>query len=92
VPICAYQFVTKLDGWRHFCSEFKCDPEILMVGLPGYDTAKQTEEAARLIACTKEEATAWMRKVRDVPVETLTVKNVAASIWAFVNKEAAWWG
>lgn len=91
VGVFAYVFTTKLDGWRRFCSEFKVDPDLLMSELPGYDTVKRTEEAARIAACTPEEATAWMRQRGDETAEALTVETVAASLWAFVNSRAGWW-
>jgi hypothetical protein len=92
VAASAYLFVTKLDGWRRFCSEFPCDSEQLMKGLPGFATVKRTEESARLRACTREEATLWIREEGNKSAETLTVETVAASFWAFVNDRSGWWG
>jgi hypothetical protein len=88
----AYLFTANLDGWRRFCSEFTIDPELLMNDLPGYDTVKRTEEAARIMACTPEEATAWLRQAGNETAQALTVESVATSLWAFVNSRAEWWG
>jgi hypothetical protein len=88
----AYVFTTKLEGWRRFCSEFKADPEVLMNGLPGYDTVKRTEEAARIMACTPEEANAFMREKGGETAKALTVETVVASLWAFVNSRVEFWG
>jgi hypothetical protein len=82
----------KLDGWRRFCSEFKIDAELLMSDLPGYDTVKRTEEAARIMTCTAEEASAWLREASNETAQALTAESVAASLWHFVNNRAEWWG
>ncbi len=87
----AYLFLLKLDGWRRFCSEFRTDPELLMDGLPGYETAKRTEEEARTMTFTSEEATAWMRKRGNATAEAPKVETVAASLWAFVDSRTKWW-
>jgi hypothetical protein len=92
VAATAYMFLTKLDGWRRFCSGFPCDPEQLMKHLPGLATVRRTEESARLRACTHEEATLWMREEGNKSAEALTVETVAASFWAFVNDRSGWWG
>jgi hypothetical protein len=91
VGVFAYVFTTKLDGWRRFCSEFNVDPELLMNALPGYDTVKRTEAAARRAACTAEKATAWLRERGNGTATALTVETVAASLWEFVNSRAEWW-
>jgi hypothetical protein len=82
----------KLDGGRRFCAECKIDPELLLSHLPGYDTVRRTEEAARIMACTPEEATAWLRERGNETVEAPKVETVSASLWAFVNSRAEWWG
>jgi hypothetical protein len=92
VGMSGYIFTTKLEGWRRFCAEFKADPELLMNSLPGYDTVKRTEEAARISACTPEEANAWIREKGGETAKTLTVETVVASLWEFVNSRAEFWG
>jgi hypothetical protein len=88
----AYVFTVKLDGWRRFCAEFKVDADLLMNDLPGYDTENRTEEAARIMACTPEEAAAWMRERGNDTIEAPKVETGSASLWAFVNSRAEWWG
>jgi hypothetical protein len=92
VRMFAYLFTVKLAGWRRFCSEFKVDPELLMNGLPGYDTVKRTDEAVRIMASSPEEANVWMQKAGNESAQALTVESVAASLWHFVNDRAEWWG
>ena len=62
-----------------------------MSDLPGYDAVERTEEAARIMACTPEGATAWLRERGNDTVEPPKVETVAASLWAFVNSRAEWW-
>jgi hypothetical protein len=91
VGMFAYVFTAKLDGWRRFCAGRQLDPEALMNDLPGYDTVKRTEEAARIMACTPEEAAAWLRERGDEAAQAPTAESVAASLVAWVeNWEATW--
>jgi hypothetical protein len=83
---------TQLNGWKQFCLEFKVNSEMLMKDLPGFTTARRTEEAARIIACTPDEATAWMQKRGGETAKAPTVEDVAASLWDFVDSRAKWWG
>jgi hypothetical protein len=91
VRMFAYIFTTKLDGWRQFCAESKIDAEQLMNGLPGYDTVVRTEEAARMMAFTVEEAIIWMKERDNEAVEVLTVDSVVASLWSFISSRANLW-
>ncbi len=50
------------DAWKLLCAELKIDPEPLLRGLPGYESVKQMEECARLVAFTAEEATVFLRQ------------------------------
>jgi hypothetical protein len=63
-----------------------------MCRLPGYDTVERTEEAARIMACTPEGATAWLRVRGNDTVEPPKAETVSASPWAFVNSRAESWG
>jgi hypothetical protein len=95
----AYAFTAKLDGWRRFCAELQVDPELLMAGLPGYDTVKRIEEEARAIAFTPEEATAYLQRKCDetaaavqVEIEAVKVETEAAGLWAVANSRVELWG
>jgi hypothetical protein len=91
VGMFAYVLTVKVDGWRHFCAERQLDPEALMADLPGYDTVKRAEEAAWIMACTPEEAAAWLRERGDETAQAPTVESVAASLGAWVENWAATW-
>jgi hypothetical protein len=55
--VVAYRMVVEADAWRRLCGELRIGPEVLLKDLPGYEEMQRTEEAARLAACTAEEAT-----------------------------------
>ena len=80
------------DGWRRVCAEFQVDPELLLNDVPAYDTVKRSEEAARLVAFSVEEARAWLRKTSTATEEVVTAEAEAAAIWGFVNSREQWWG
>jgi hypothetical protein len=91
VGMFAYMITVKVDGWKRFCSEFNIDSELLMKDLPGFETVRRTEEPARIVACTPEEATVWIRQRGDKTVETPTAEAVAAALSAFVTSWAERW-
>ena len=92
VRMWAYVLTAKRDGWRRFCAEFQVDPELLLSDVPGYDTVKRSEEAARLLAFSVDEARAWLRKTSTATAEVVTAESEAAAIWGFVNSREQWWG
>ena len=67
----AYRFVVRADGWKLLCTELHIDPDVLLRQLPGYESIRKMEEEARLIACTPEQAIAYLREAaeRDEPAK-----------------------
>ena len=91
VKALAYVLVIKVDGWKRFCSEFNADSDFLMRKLPGFGTVQSAEEAARLMAFTPDEATAWARQRGGETADAPTAEDVAVSLWEFVNSWAKRW-
>jgi hypothetical protein len=91
VRMWAYVLTAKRDGWRRFCAELPVDPELLLNDVPGYDTVKRSEEAARLLAFNVDEARAWLRNTSTATAEVVTAESEAAAIWAFVISREKWW-
>jgi hypothetical protein len=52
----ASRFVAHVEGWRKFCSELQVDPEAQLNFMIGWETIRRTEESARDLAFTDEEA------------------------------------
>jgi hypothetical protein len=75
----AYQFVVNADAWRRFCGDLAIDPDALLAGYPGCRTLKRTEEMARLVACTSEEAAADTRR-QDPEAKVPTVECTAKAM------------
>jgi hypothetical protein len=92
VRMLAYVLTAKRDGWRRFCAELPVDPELLLNDVPAYDTVKRSEEAARLLAFSVDEARAWLRKTSTATAEVVTAESEAAAIGGFVNSREKWWG
>jgi hypothetical protein len=92
VGMFAYMLTVKVDGWKRFCCEFNVDPDLLMKELPGFGTVQRAEQAARVVACTPDEATDWIRRRGDDAPETSTAEAEAASLSAFVDGWAERWG
>jgi hypothetical protein len=92
VRMWAYVLTAKRDGWRRFCAEFQVDPELLLNDVPGYDTVKRSEVAARLVAFSVDEARVWLRKTSTATAEVVTAESEVAAIWGFVNSREQWWG
>jgi hypothetical protein len=92
VRMLAYVLTVKLDGWRRFCAEFQIDPDLLLHDLSGYETTKRSEEAARLLAFSVDEARAWLRRTSTATAEVMTAESESAAIGGFVKSREKWWG
>jgi hypothetical protein len=66
-----YRFLVNADAWR-LCGDLGIDPDALLVGYPGKESLKWTEEIARVVACTQEEAAVDARR-RDPEAEAPVV-------------------
>jgi hypothetical protein len=86
-----YLITVKAEGWQRYCVEMQLDGDLLLKHLPAHRAVSLTEEAARGVAFTREEATAWLRRAED-GAEAPTAETVAASMREFVDWRAAWWG
>ena len=90
--LAAYRLCVEADAWKRVCGELNIDPEALLRDLPGYDTLRRTEEAARLSAWTPEEATAQLRRLGPADTEAPTVEGAARAMRQFIDQRVAWWG
>ena len=78
----ASRFVAHVEGWKQFCSELQIDPEAQLNFMIGWETIRRTEESARNLAFTDEEAALFVHfesvavegdaslQKRPAPVET----------------------
>lgn len=89
---CAYLLVTHLDGWRHLAAELHLDPERLLANMPGYGTVRRAEEAARHLAATADETTAWMRRHDPKAGPAPTAEDKADGMRRFLEWREKWWG
>jgi hypothetical protein len=58
----AYRFVVNADGWKLFCAELQVDPDDPLRDLAGYTNVRESEEIARVVACSREQALADLRE------------------------------
>ena len=87
----AYRFCVEADAWKRLCGELKIDPEALLRDLPCYGTLRRTEEAARLLAWTPEEATDQLRRLGPADAEAPTIEGAARAMREFIDQRVAWW-
>jgi hypothetical protein len=52
----ASRFVAYVEAWKQFCSELQIDPEAQLNFMVGWETIRRTEESARDLAFSDEEA------------------------------------
>jgi hypothetical protein len=57
----AFRFVVAADAWKLLSAELHLDPVAMLCHLPGCEAVRDTEEAARQVAFTPEEALAYLR-------------------------------
>jgi hypothetical protein len=65
----ASRVVAHVEGWKQFCSELQIDPEAQLNFMIGWETIRRTEESARDLAFTDEEAAVF------VQLESLAVEG-----------------
>jgi hypothetical protein len=87
----AYLLTTHAEAWRQLCTELKLDADALLRRLPGYETVRQTEELARGIAFTEEEATAYLCEGRGEGAEAVTVESVVNRLRACLQWDVGRW-
>jgi hypothetical protein len=92
----ASRFVAHVEGWKQFCSELQIDPEAQLNFMIGWETIRRTEESARNLAFTDEQAVLFVQlesvgvegdnslEKRRAPVET--AKDLAASWHVLLDK------
>lgn len=88
----AHQFVVNAHGWKEFCDEIQVDPDALLRGYPGFDTIKDFDETARLLACSPEEALAFVRGKHGPDAEIETAESAAQLMRAELEFHREWWG
>jgi hypothetical protein len=69
----ASRFVAHVEGWKQFCAELQIDPEAQLNFMIGWETICRTEERARELAFTPDEAALFLR------FETITVEDDESS-------------
>jgi hypothetical protein len=62
------RFVAHRQGWNQFCSEMNIDPEVQLDFMIGWDTILRTDQAARELAFSAEEACQFVR-LETMPAE-----------------------
>jgi hypothetical protein len=65
----ATRFVAHVEGWKQFCEAMHIDPEVQLHFMIGWETVLRTEERARDLAFTAEEAAQFVR------LETVAVEG-----------------
>jgi hypothetical protein len=88
----AYRIGVQADGWKRLCDELRIGPELLLRDLQGYEEVQRSEEAARRVAFSAEEAAAFLRRSGDKAGEPQTAEQAAKAMRDFINQRAAWWG
>ena len=76
--LAAYRLCVEADAWKLQCADLHIDPEALPRDLPCYDSLRRTEQAARPLAWTPEEATAQLRRLAGADAATPTVEGGGA--------------
>jgi hypothetical protein len=93
----AFQLVTHLDGWRHFCRGWHIEPEALLDFKPGWDMVARTEARTREHAFPFEDAAMFLLSQRPLPEgegddeltlpEVLTVQSVSDAWRSFIDRQ-----
>ena len=87
----AYRLSVEADGWTRFCEELHLDGGALLRDLPCYDTLRRTQQAARALAWSAEEAADCLRRLGSGDAALPTAEGVARALRQFLAERVAWW-
>jgi hypothetical protein len=87
----AYRLGVEADGWTRFCEDLHIDGEALLRDLPCYDTLQRTQQAARALAWTADEAADCLRRLCPGDAALPTAEGVARALRQFLDESVAWW-
>jgi hypothetical protein len=87
----AYRLGLEADGWAQFCEGLHLDGEALLRDLPCYDTLRCTQQAARALAWSAEEAADCLRRLGPDDAALPTAEGVARALLQFLEERVAWW-
>ena len=91
VRMAGYKLGVEANAWRRLHEELHIDPEWFLRDLRGYDTVKLTEQAARLVPWTAEEAAAGMRRLGMDDAKVPMVEGALQAMCALIDQRVAWW-
>jgi hypothetical protein len=86
-----YKLGVEANAWQRLHEEPHLDRQWFLRALRGYDTAKLTEQAARLVPWTTEEAAAGMRRLGKDDGNVPTVETALQAMRAVIDQRVAWW-
>ena len=87
----AYRLGFEADGWARFCAELHLDGEALLRDLPCYDSLRRTQQTARALAWTADEAADCLRRLGPGDAALPTVEGVVKTLQKFLDERVAWW-
>ena len=87
----AYLFLIEREAWQRFCAELQLDAEALLRDLPGGDTLAQTEQSARALAFSVEEAARAAQMWSGDDAAVITVEDVLADYQAALAQQEHRW-
>ena len=92
----ASRLVAHMEGWKKFCSELQIDPEAQLHFMIGWETIRRTEESARDLAFSDEEASLFVHfesvavegddSLEKEPTPVATAKDLAESWHVLLDK------
>jgi hypothetical protein len=91
IRLTAYRLCVEADGWRRLCADLNVDPEALLCDLPCQDALRLTEQAARTVRWSPEEAAAYLRRLGPADAEPPTSEGAAQAMRQFIDRRVAWW-
>jgi len=91
VRIAGYKLGVEAEAWRRLHAELHLDPEWFLRDLRGYDSVKLTEQTARLLPCTAEEAADCLRRLGLADAKVPSVEGSLQAMRAVIDQRVAWW-
>jgi hypothetical protein len=92
VQFLGYKLRVEADAWQQLHAELHTDPDGLLRDLPAYDTLQRTEQAARALPWTADEAAAYLKRLGPGDAAAPTVEGALKAMHAFLDQRVEWWG
>lgn len=91
VRLLASRLLVRAESWKLLCAELQIDTEILLKGMPGFETMQMTEEESRAMAFPPEEIVSVLKLAGVENPKPETAEEKVSEMRKFIDQHEAKW-